>query len=413
MDFSCFYADRYIFGRIFYSCNVKSATIVEPNGEINVIPLNERKNISRVQAIRFIQSTIYYVPRGFSRGFLNLSIVEINKCGLKTISLEDLDGLEKIKELWVENNDLVSLPSNLFNNMEQLELVSFAKNRLEFITSELLEPIKQSLKRVDLTKNRRIDAIFGSNRHNDNPSKNQVSLTQLMEMIDARCKKPAEDGPFLNDETFPEQFRKGLAEMWISGRLSDFVINANDSKSFGVHKNVLAISSPVFAAMLELDVEETRSGKMSISDFSSNAVEHFLGFLYTGRIPDVANAMELYSLATKYDVENLKVISEKIIMNSITEENAFEVFTLGHLHSAANIKQESFALIKKVLPGHLKSDDMMDDPEHLQKVIEAKRNYDHKLFKANAQFQAATRLRNFQIEQAQKEFDALCSKLED
>lgn len=146
MEVDCFFEKCYIFEGIFLSCIVKAATVLEPNKKIKMIKaVDERRINSVVTAIRFIQSTIWHIPRGLCQYNFNLLVLEINSCGLKSISSEDLDGFEKLKEMWIENNELVSLPSNLFSNMKQLERVSFAKNKLEFITSELLEPIKQSI----------------------------------------------------------------------------------------------------------------------------------------------------------------------------------------------------------------------------------------------------------------------------
>lgn len=392
-----------IFKRNFYTSYVQNVSIVEQNQEIKIIDYEDDVK-DKIQAITFIQSTIYYIPKGFSRYYLNLSIVEMNNCGLKSISREDLEGLEKIKELWVENNHLVSLLSNLFTNMKQLEMISFANNKLQFMTSRLFQPIMKNLKQVSLASNWKIAATFDSIRQEG------VSLTEPMRMIDTQCYKPAEDGPFLNDEKFPEELCKGFSELWMSGRLPDFVINAKDSKSFKVHKNVLAINSSVLGRMLESDVEETRTGTMHIPDFQASTVEHFLCFLYTGRIPDITNVMDLYVMADKYAVENLKAISRENIMNNIIEENANEVFRFGHKHSDVDIKKRSFAVIKKMFPGKSMGDELMDNPEHLRKMIEAKRSHESTIKEAGEALQAAVRIRDQKVQGAEDDYQAAVNK---
>jgi Leucine-rich repeat (LRR) protein len=52
---------------------------------------------------------------------------------LKVISKEDLAGLEKLEELYLINNELTSLPKDLFDDMKMLKSVSFKLNELEKI----------------------------------------------------------------------------------------------------------------------------------------------------------------------------------------------------------------------------------------------------------------------------------------
>jgi BTB/POZ domain len=102
----------------------------------------------------------------------------------------------------------------------------------------------------------------------------------------------------------------GFEDLWTSGRFSDFIVSVG-AKQFNVHKCILSIQSPVLAAMFESDMKEARSGSMEIVDFSEGAVEEFLRYLYSGKKPIDKNAMKLFALAAKYDVEALRDAVEK------------------------------------------------------------------------------------------------------
>ena len=108
--------------------------------------------------------------------------------------------------------------------------------------------------------------------------------------------------------------------MFNEGLYSDFTIKmADDGEEFRVHRSVLAVSSPVFpffrkfldlkvfAAMLASDSSrEAQRAELVVEDVSSAAMRRFLRFLYSGRAEGVC--VELFKVADKYDVYDLKVL---------------------------------------------------------------------------------------------------------
>ena len=76
------------------------------------------------------------------------------------------------------------------------------------------------------------------------------------------------------------------------------------------HKVVVAARSPVFAAMFQSDMEESRTNQVKISDIEPTVFRDFLYFLYTGRL-NSANIHDLYMAADKYQVETLKSLCTK------------------------------------------------------------------------------------------------------
>jgi BTB/POZ domain len=69
--------------------------------------------------------------------------------------------------------------------------------------------------------------------------------------------------------------------------------------------------------MFKSDVKEMTTGKMTITDFSAETVEEFLHYFYTGELPSVTNAMEMFALSSKYDVAGLVEVCKELIMENV------------------------------------------------------------------------------------------------
>lgn len=169
---------------------------------------------------------------------------------LQSISRHQLIGLEELEHLAVNSKLLRSLPSDLFIGMTRLKVISFKDNKIENISSNLLEPIlKNKPTSIDFRGNNKIDAVY------ENESRSGISLRRLMNFIDVNCDKPAgEQVQVSTIDSFKENLASGFADLWESGEHSDFT--AKGQKKFRVHKNVLSIQSPVFASMFKNNMKE-------------------------------------------------------------------------------------------------------------------------------------------------------------
>lgn len=103
------------------------------------------------------------------------------------------------------------------------------------------------------------------------------------------------------------------------------------------------------------------------------AVEDFLRCLYTGKIQDGTNAMELFALAAKYNVQKMKSIFERAILHKVGEDNALEVLNLANLYNSEKLKEKVFEHIKRKFPEVVLSKDLKNQPEVVKKLIEGKR----------------------------------------
>jgi hypothetical protein len=255
--------------------------------------------------------------------------------------------------------------------MKQLEIIDFGGNKLKAVSSKLLQPIKASLKYANFEDNTKINAFYDS----ENP---QMSLEQLMKVIDTDCDVPVEEKLNFPNRDLKDELLAGFEALWSSHRFSDFTITVG-TQEFPVHKAVLGAQSSVFAAIFENNMQERSEGKMAIEDFSAVAVEEFLRCLYTGEIQDGTNAMELFALAAKNEVPKMKSIAEEIILQNVNEKNAIEVLNLGNRYGSEELKEKAFEEIQKMFPNVALPSEFKDQPEDIEKLIEGDRKRKRKI----------------------------------
>jgi len=153
-----------------------------------------------------------------TQAFKNIKALIIDSTGLKDIAMNDLIGLENVTILWIENNNqLVSLPGDLFKNMPHLQSISFRNNNIKFIGKDLLKPLNE-IEFIDLRGNAAIDAHHGTHKYETNPG---VTLEKLNIMIRKRC-RPMNPVSSCADDNL---------RFWKEGLFSDFMIRGKQNRS--------------------------------------------------------------------------------------------------------------------------------------------------------------------------------------
>jgi Leucine-rich repeat (LRR) protein len=369
----------------YYGCEVKEASITEPGTEIKGFDGEHQQGKTNfdVENLWFNNTSVEHFPRGLSKIFPNLKVLDIKNCGLKKISRNNLKGLEDLEVICIRSNNLRSLPSDLFKGMTNLKDIFLCGNKLEFLSSKLLEPIAgNQLGRVKLGNSKKINAFCQPGVEGS-----VASLQELMKIIDKNCERPEED---IEKEEIAKTFAAGFEELWTSKDFADFTIIGGfdgSSEEFAVHKNVLAMQSSVLNAVFKNNMKEAQTGKMTIEDFSVDAVEGMFKFMYTGEVNENI-AMDLYAIASKYDVKNLKSRTEKIILQSIDNSNALEVFGLGHQYNSEPLIREAFDEIQKMFSETPLKESLMNKPGNVKHLVEAHRCRQRKVEEAERKYQA-------------------------
>lgn len=335
-------------------CNITPETrMLIPKIDTN----NQKENNSKVKLLQVSEIKMNAFPRDLLKNFPSLMSLQITNCGIEQISREDLIGFGDIEELIMSFNEIKSLPDDLFADMPELRYINFASNKIDTLSSKLLEPIKLNLDFADFRDNSKINHYFfhGDKLH---------SLECLMAVMDKYC-HPL---PLQFIDQTDSRFKK-FEHFMTSGKYSDFIIKVR-GKEFKVHKSILAAQSSVFDAMFISDTKEGANILQYIKNFSENSFSDFLRFFYTGSLNTEENATELFELAAKFDVPVLKTKCEQIILKNLHEANAPEVFNLGHLHSQV-LKQGAFAKVKEAFSEI--DDHLYNNIELVNEIINTKR----------------------------------------
>lgn len=294
-------------------------------------------------------------PGGVYKFFPNLTDLTIRNCGLTKITRKVLIGLDDLENLDLSSNSLTALPDDLFINKRSLHSLNFSNNQIKSMTSKLFHPMTHCLTSVLFYNNPDFNESFVKHQSSG-------SLADFLKRIDQKF------APKIKMNVAEDHVHK-LGKLLSTGMLSDFAVKVGD-KEFKVHKSILAVQSSVFEAMFGSEMEENRSGQLKITDFSISAIEDFLHFLYTGAVKDYINGTELFTLACKYDVPDLKEICENIILENIDSTNAMEIFNLGLLHCCEKLKRAAFTEIEAFV-GFDIDEGLIDNPQKLQELVDA------------------------------------------
>ena len=102
-------------------------------------------------------------------------------------------------------------------------------------------------------------------------------------------------------------------------------------------------------AMLSNDWKEKQDSKVTVNH-SDEVVRHFVEYFYSRKVPQEAlegNLTIFFDLAGFYDLASLKLLTEEAAIGMMSVENMVDLFVLGDLHSAAGLKSEAEAFIRR------------------------------------------------------------------
>jgi speckle-type POZ protein len=132
-----------------------------------------------------------------------------------------------------------------------------------------------------------------------------------------------------------------LEEMFEKMPLSDVTFNIGGRK-IAAHKNILAMRSPVLAAMFHHPTKEVQSRNVKVEDIDPDVFQEVLRFIYTGKTqPTAMNKMAsgLLAAADKYRLADLKSRCETHLIRQMSAENCLELLSVTTNHPAEHLKK--------------------------------------------------------------------------
>uniref|UniRef100_A0A8C8TDZ7 Speckle-type POZ protein-like n=1 Tax=Peromyscus maniculatus bairdii TaxID=230844 RepID=A0A8C8TDZ7_PERMB len=136
-----------------------------------------------------------------------------------------------------------------------------------------------------------------------------------------------------------------LGELWENYRFTDCCLVVA-GQEFQAHKAILAARSPVFRAMFEHDLEESKKNRFEISDLEPQVFKAMMDFIYTGKAPDLDSMADaLLAAADRYGLKRLKVMCEDALCRDLSVENAAHTLVLADLHTSGQLKTQALDFI--------------------------------------------------------------------
>nr|XP_042126360.1 speckle-type POZ protein-like [Peromyscus maniculatus bairdii] len=136
-----------------------------------------------------------------------------------------------------------------------------------------------------------------------------------------------------------------LGELWENSQFTNCCLVVA-GQEFRAHKAILAARSPVFRAMFQQDMEESRKNRIEIPDLEPQVFKAMMDFIYTGKAPDLDSMTDaLLAAADKYGLESLKVMCEVALFRDLSVENAAHTLFLADLHSSGQLKTQTLDFI--------------------------------------------------------------------
>ena len=152
------------------------------------------------------------------------------------------------------------------------------------------------------------------------------------------------------DSRIQLDFVKNIATLLSDESNSDVEIKCGERK-FPCHKIILSARSEVFRAMLQADMEEKRSGKVEIKDYSPDVIQTLLHFIYTGSFVQEncseegrEHLLELLQAADQYQLDLLKEACEVQICEGVDIQNCLTSLIIGDMYNAENLKKFSMKI---------------------------------------------------------------------
>jgi hypothetical protein len=155
-----------------------------------------------------------------------------------------------------------------------------------------------------------------------------------------------------------------------SEALKDITIHVDES-IFRVNKAMFMARSPVIADLLKNNPE---TQVLTLKDVKESTFQAVHDFINTNQLPDAADHLEVFTAAAKLKMEDLKKEAASYLIANMDEHNCFEVLVMSSKFEHEQLQQKAFEIIRtKIFPDRKLSDELMKQPEKLQKLIEAKR----------------------------------------
>jgi hypothetical protein len=178
-----------------------------------------------------------------------------------------------------------------------------------------------------------------------------------------------------NQEIFNSKF-KAFEPLFIDGKLTDLKIIVED-ETFKLHKFVLGAQSETLAEMFETneDVKE-----LNLSNINKQTFKIIVNFMYKDERPaDDVDFLELYAASEKLKISELTKLATAKLVTKINADNALDVMNVANTYNSQVLKEKAFSVIKTMFPDMKRDEELMNRPDIVKELTDAKKAYEEKL----------------------------------
>lgn len=196
-----------------------------------------------------------------------------------------------------------------------------------------------------------IDDLYDQNQLYNQMPKRICEDCCIKRALPSSHQKSAAMKKIAGEDTTKNVLANNLA-MFNDPTFSDFKFIFNEDKELQAHKAVLAAASPVFWRMFTIDMKEAQKNTCNVEGFSFEIFEHFLRFVYGGKLPEniIYLSVELFKIAHYYEVQQLMNISKENILLSLDVTNAIMIHEIAHQYELKYILGCAWEVVKRYVP---------------------------------------------------------------
>ena len=126
-----------------YKCKARNLNVQSDNERITEVigEPKDQKSSQDVQILIIENQVCQYLPKDFDSHFPEVYHLDVNNCGLKNVSSEEMKMFPKLKHLYIRSNPIEVLPEGLFQHNLFLEFINLNDNKIKHVGANIFEPL--------------------------------------------------------------------------------------------------------------------------------------------------------------------------------------------------------------------------------------------------------------------------------
>ena len=147
--------------------------------------------------------------------------------------------------------------------------------------------------------------------------------------------------------TYGDNVVAGFSALQEQKRMTDFTIKTNGGKSIHVHKMLLSVASAYFSAMFESGMKEVEDDEVNLETQSEKAVCDVVDYIYGRQVTIKWEQIEDYlDVIGHFQLSNMKKQVDNCIMTEIDASNAIHLCKVATKYNMQELKVKAKAVIK-------------------------------------------------------------------